>query len=440
MSIEVSTRKFGPFEPLIELASGGMAKIFVARRTGVAGFERLVVIKRVHPHLLEDPAFREMFRDEARVAALIHHPNVVPVLEVGEEGGELFLVLDYVESLSLVSLIRSAKHRGATLPLPIVSRIVCDVLAGLQAAHDATDMRGEPLGLIHRDVSPHNVIVGVDGTSRLIDFGIAKAAAKITSTDSKVLKGKLRYMSPEQIKKKSLDRRSDIFSAGTMLFEAITGRLLFDGENDAEVLMSILLEDDSFASAVDVPKEIVPVLDKALRQDREQRFQTALEFHEALESACPPATARDVAKWLLQHSANALSARRERIQASLSLKDSDATSQTIVDIPGAKARSRVSALARIAGIAFVVVAGGGLAYGLGARRAPSIETFSTHPVDSTGVLGVATSEPALVTKGSAELVWTIDASVPIPTISATSRERPVPRNSSKSELRRNPYQ
>src|SRR5262249_45360540 len=157
---------------------------------------------------------------EARVCSVIRHPNVVPMIDVVDADGELFLVLEYVESLSLTELLRAAHDAQRPLSPAVVARIMADALAGLNAAHEAVDLRGVRLDVIHRDVSPQNIIVGVDGSSRLIDFGIAKAASRISVTNSNVLKGKLRYMSPEQIRQKTLDQRSDIFAAGAVLFEA----------------------------------------------------------------------------------------------------------------------------------------------------------------------------------------------------------------------------
>ena len=185
MSFGASPRfRLGQYEPLVELASGGMATVYVARQVGAAGFERLVVVKRVHRHLLKDREFYDMFRDEARVASLIHHPNVVSVTDVVESDGELFLVMDYVESCAVSTLQKNVRDAGARLPPAVAARIVADALGGLHAAHEAVDMRGERLDVVHRDVSPQNIIVGVDGTSRLIDFGIAKAARRVTETKS----------------------------------------------------------------------------------------------------------------------------------------------------------------------------------------------------------------------------------------------------------------
>jgi serine/threonine protein kinase len=315
------TVRLGKYELLAELASGGMATVFVARHVGVGGLERLVVIKRVHPHLLRLPSFSEMFRDEARVASLVRHPNVVPLLDVVDSDGELLIVLEYVESVSLAALMRHAQAHHHRLPVAVAARILADILAGLHAAHEAKDTRGRGLSVVHRDVSPQNVIVGVDGVSRLIDFGIAKAAARATETTGGTLKGKLAYMSPEQTRGASLDRRSDLFSAGIVLFEALTGQRLFhsDGSDNTHVLLDILLEPipDPSSLAPEVPPALDAVVQKALERVREDRFQTAVEFQEALSAALTPASAGEVAAVVGRFSGVAITRQRDELRAVL---------------------------------------------------------------------------------------------------------------------------
>jgi serine/threonine-protein kinase len=311
--------QLGQYQPLLQLATGGMATLYVARKVGGGGFERLVAIKRVHPHLLENEDFHEMFRDEARVCSVIRHANVVSMTDVVDAEGELFLVLDYVESLSLGELIRAANDAGKRLPPAIVSRIVSDALAGLHAAHEATDLQGERLDVIHRDVSPQNIIVGVDGTSRLIDFGIAKAVSRISVTNSGVVKGKLRYMSPEQVRHKELDRRSDIFAAGLVLFEALTGKRLLGGDDEGDIALAILLA--SFPTATSVVAELPPaidaVLEKALAREPEERYQRASEFADALERAVPAAPAREVGALVEDLGMTVLAKRRDELRAAV---------------------------------------------------------------------------------------------------------------------------
>jgi serine/threonine-protein kinase len=311
--------QLGNYEPLLQLATGGMAAVYVAWQIGAAGFERLVVVKRVHPHLLSNREFYDMFRDEARVAAMLHHPNVVPVTDVVEADGELFLVMEYVDSVALSTLLKAAHDLGARLAPQAVARVLADSLAGLHAAHEALDMRGQRLEIVHRDFSPQNVVVGADGSSRLIDFGVAKARHRLTETRSGSLKGKYGYMSPEQAKAQPVDRRADLFSAGVVLWESLAGARLFRGENELDTIRRIaeapIPAPSSIAPAV--PRELDAVVQRALARDREERFQSAHEFVEALEAACPPAPAREMAAIVKAYCGDRLDARRETLQGML---------------------------------------------------------------------------------------------------------------------------
>ena len=311
--------QLGNYEALLQLATGGMATVYVARQIGAAGFERLVVVKRVHPHLLSNREFYDMFRDEARVAAMLHHPNVVPVTDVVEADGELFLVMEYVDSVALSTLLKAAADLGQRLPPAAVVRVMVDTLSGLHAAHEALDMRGNRLEIVHRDISPQNLIVGVDGTSRLIDFGVAKARHRLTETKSGSLKGKYGYMSPEQTKAQPIDRRADLFSAGIVLWEALSGARLFRGENEFDTIRRIAEGPIAAPSSIvaSLPRELDAVVLKALARDRDQRFQTATEFIEALEGAYFPAPTRDVAAIVKAYCGERVDGRRKTLQAML---------------------------------------------------------------------------------------------------------------------------
>ncbi|MGH7282666.1 MAG: serine/threonine-protein kinase, partial [Polyangiaceae bacterium] len=295
-----ATLRLGNYEPLIELASGGMATVYAARQLGAAGFERLVVVKRVHRHLLGNRDFFNMFRDEARVAALIRHPNVVAVSDVVEVEGELLLVMEYVEGSSLSTLRGAAREVGATFPVGVCTRIAYDALAGLHAAHEATDMRGNHLDLVHRDVSPQNFLVGVDGASRVIDFGIAKARHRLTETKSGSLKGKYSYMAPEQTRGMPVDRRTDIFAWGVVLHEMLTGERLFRGENEFDTMRRIWEAPIPPPSQVNpaVPRSLDAIVLKALARDPAQRFSTATEILDVMERAAPLGTQREVAAFV----------------------------------------------------------------------------------------------------------------------------------------------
>ena len=355
--------RIGPYEVIGEIASGGMATTYLARKTGEVGFERLVVLKRVHPHLLKEPNLREMLGDEARVAASMRHPNVVPVEDVVDVAGELCLVMPYVESLSLGALLEAARREGERLPPAAASRILLDVLAGLDAAHEAKDLRGEPLEIVHRDVSPRNVLVGTDGRARLIDFGVAKAARRITQTKSGIMKGTIAYMAPEQLRRRELDRRADVFAAGVVLHEAITGARLFDGRDEADVLIGVLADEIPRLSEV-IPAlgpAIDEVLERALSRDPEERFESAAAFAEALERALPPAPAREVGVILGRLGAAEIERRREAVRVFL-------------DQPREEARPRRrSAPWGIVALASAAALAGGGVFALGAlrRAAPS---------------------------------------------------------------------
>ncbi len=323
--------RLGNYELLQELAAGGMATVYVARQIGAAGFERLVVIKRVHRHLLKDEEFTTMFLDEARMASKIHHPNVVPVTNVVEEGGELFLVMDYIDAVTL-SRLRFVSSRNdepnphgtvKRLSPPVVARILADTLSGLHAAHEAVDMRGNKLELVHRDVSPQNILVGADGIARLIDFGIAKAAERATHTATGSLKGKYAYMSPEQASGKPVDRRTDIFAAGVVLYEALIGDRLFQGDSQLEILKHITDMEIPPASsrAPDVPPSLDIVVAKALERDVDKRYATAADFLEDLERAAVLASRRDVIAEVEFYQGRALDKQRQSLRSLVSEKE-----------------------------------------------------------------------------------------------------------------------
>jgi serine/threonine-protein kinase len=313
-------RRLGRYEVLTQLASGGMAAVYVARAQGVAGFERLVAIKVLHPHLAYEQDFITMFLDEARLAARIRHPNVVPTLDISDTEGEgYFLVMDYVEGDHLGALLQRAAKANKRLPAPVVSRIIGDALGGLSAAHQLTDERGEPLMLVHRDISPHNVLVGTDGIARITDFGVAKAEVRLSSTREGQFKGKLAYMAPEQAASGEADQRSDLFSMGIILWEALTGRRLFRGKNNAETLNKILEE------PIPAPSEVRPdlspfdpVLHTVLARERDERYQTAEQFADALEEAAKQsegvASGRQVAEVVRAYASEKLQEERQRVR------------------------------------------------------------------------------------------------------------------------------
>ena len=281
-----------------KLASGGMSSVHLGRLEGPAGFGRTVAIKQLHPHLAEEREFVTMLLDEARLAARVRHPNVVSVGDVVEADGQLLLVMDYVPGVSLAELLRRALEDRWPLPLPIASAIGCGILHGLHAAHEATDERGRPLGIVHRDVSPQNVLVGSDGVARLVDFGVAKAAGRLHTTVDGQVKGKLGYMAPEQLRSASVDRRADIYAAALTIWEAVALRRPFG--DDAEAPLVRVQNDIPRASSVrpEVPPALDEILARGLDRAPERRTSSAQQMALELAAAVPPAPAPEVATFV----------------------------------------------------------------------------------------------------------------------------------------------
>ncbi|WP_437603253.1 serine/threonine-protein kinase [Sorangium sp. So ce590] len=298
------------------IASGGMASVHFGRLVGAHGFARTVAIKRLHPQFSRDPEFSAMLLDEARLAVRIRHPNVVTTLDSVQADGELFLVMEYIAGESLSSLLREAGSRGVQVPQPVGSAIIAGALAGLHAAHEATDEGGAALQIVHRDVSPQNILVGEDGIARVLDFGIARAAVRSQVSRVGQLKGKLSYMAPEQLRGAPLSRRTDIYAASVVLWEVFAGRRLFTGECDAEIFGRVLEGVVQPPSAYgDVPKALDEVVLRGLARDPERRYATALEMAAALEEALPPASPRVVGAWVEATAGTLLEARAQSLAA-----------------------------------------------------------------------------------------------------------------------------
>ncbi|MBS2017261.1 MAG: serine/threonine protein kinase [Deltaproteobacteria bacterium] len=299
-------RRLGAYEVLAKLADGGVGTVYVARRTGPAAFQRLVAIKRLHPHYASDASFVTMFTDEARLAARIHHANVVSVLELATDADGYYVVMDYVEGTNLSDLAFHAAKREGKMPQAIALRIVLDALAGLHAAHEVVDDDGASVDLVHRDVSPQNILLGVDGLARLVDFGIARASSGMRAFETlgATLKGKLEYMAPEQVECKPVDRTTDLFAMGIVLWEMLTGRRLFQGKNQVSTIQQVCFDPIPSPRAID-PSITVGVEEacmRALERSRTTRWATAASFAEALEAAARKgegiATGREVAAYM----------------------------------------------------------------------------------------------------------------------------------------------
>jgi serine/threonine-protein kinase len=295
-----------------EIDSGGMATVHLARLAGPVGFSRVVAVKRLHPHLLRDEELKAMFVNEARLAARVHHPNVVPILDVLVKDGEVLIVMEYVHGVSLAVLNRAASAEGGGLPLPVSAAMTVNVLRGLHAAHDARNEQGELLGLVHRDVSPQNIIVGQDGLARLLDFGVAKAA-QLRKDDSHpgVVKGKYSYFAPEALRSEPLTGQADIFSISAVLWELITGTKLFDGQTPEERVLKIVGGDYPRPSALapNTPPEIDRIVMKGLEPDVSRRYQTALEMAADLEKSVVLASQGVIADFVSRLAAKDLEAR-----------------------------------------------------------------------------------------------------------------------------------
>ena len=233
-------RAFGRYVLYAPIARGGMATIHIARLVGADGFNRIVAAKRLHPQFTEDPDFVAMFRDEAEIASKIHHPNVVPVLDIVQDGEEVVLVQEYVHGVPLDRLYRAAAMAREPIPTRIVVGILAGILAGLHSAHETTDERGQPLGIIHRDVSPQNIMVSIEGIPRLLDFGIAKASSSSHVTRAGLLKGKIAYMAAEQVRGEEVSRATDVYACGVILWELLALRRLHAGRGEAEILSAVV--------------------------------------------------------------------------------------------------------------------------------------------------------------------------------------------------------
>ncbi len=300
-----------------ELASGGMAAVHLGRLMGSAGFVRTVAIKRLHATYAKDPDFVAMFTDEARLAARIRHPNVAATLDVVSANKELFLVMEYIHGESLSKLLRTTSRQGQDVPMGVAVGIAAGMLHGLHAAHEATTERGEPLGVVHRDVSPQNVMVGKDGVARLVDFGVAKAVGRLQTTRDGEVKGKTAYMAPEQLRGRPVDRRADVYAAAVVLWETLTGHRLFVGDSSAEVVMQVLTADVAPPSRYrpDVPAALDALVMRGLSRETTRRFASALDFATALEHALPPPPPRDVGRWVDATAGDMLAERAAQIAA-----------------------------------------------------------------------------------------------------------------------------
>lgn len=295
--------EFGPYLLVEKVAAGGMAEVFRAKRSGVEGFEKVVALKRILPHLSDNKEFVDMFIDEAKMVAGLTHPNIVPIFDLGKIDDTYFIAMEYVHGHDLRTILRRAKDKGIRIPLDLCVFVIGRVAAALEYAHRKKDEAGRPLRIVHRDVSPQNILIAFEGEVKLTDFGIAKATSKATSTDRGALRGKLLYMSPEQATGKLMDKRADVFSLGVCFYEMITDRKPFMGTSEKGILDMVRECRISPPSMVNprIPGRIEKVVMKALERDPEQRYQDAGEMLRDLERALQdrqPPTALELSRFM----------------------------------------------------------------------------------------------------------------------------------------------
>ncbi len=297
--------RFGQYEILERIASGGMAELYKAKRTGVEGFQKIVAIKKILPHLADDEAFVTMFADEAKLAAQLNHPNIIHIYDLGKiQAGGYFIAMEYVDGRDLRAIQQAGREMGVPLPVPLAVYVASKVASALDYAHRRRDAEGHELNIVHRDVSPQNILISYEGDIKLCDFGIAKAASKASKTQSGALKGKIQYMSPEQAWGKPIDRRSDLFSLGVVLHELLTGESLFHGDTDINVLEKVRVADVAPPSRAnpEVPQNLDAVVLKALAREPDDRYANASDLLRDLDSVLysytPAPGSADVAIYL----------------------------------------------------------------------------------------------------------------------------------------------
>jgi eukaryotic-like serine/threonine-protein kinase len=389
------------------IGSGGMATVHLGRLASDEGPRRPVAIKRLRAQFVSEPEVVASFVDEARLAARIRHPNVVATIDIVTDGGEVLLVMEYIDGESLASLVRGDAAHGKRVPPDVAVAIVAGVLRGLHAAHEAVGESGESLRIVHRDVSPQNILVGVDGTARVLDFGVAKALGRQQTTRDGRIKGTLAYMAPEQLSGRGVTRRTDTFAAGIVLWELLTGRRLFRAQDDAQTLTRVLFEPVLPPSKVcpEAPAALDSIVVRALERDPTRRFATAQDMAVALDQALTPAAPHVVGAWVRSVAAEGLEERARRV---LNIEQGAATDRGLK--AGSGVRSRARGLAAVVSILVVALVGAA-----GVASLASVARGSAHTAQ-------ASSRPS-TPMTSASFV---SASVPSAPFSPVSLELPAP--------------
>jgi eukaryotic-like serine/threonine-protein kinase len=438
-SIVATPLRVGRYVLHHEIASGGMARVYFGRMIGPSGFGRTIAVKRMHPQYASDPEFAEMFLDEAKLAARVQHPNVTATIDVvSTDEGELLQVMEYVPGEALSRLVKKTlldENRDERIPIDVVSAIMCDALHGLHAAHEATDESGEPIGLVHRDVSPQNLLVGSDGHTRVLDFGVAKAAGRLHSTKDGRVKGKIAYMSPEQLRGEPLDRRADIYSAGIVLWELLTGQRLFMGDNEGETAVNAMQRavDPPSKHAQKISAELDAIVLRALARDRTKRFGTARQMAIALEECVPSASARRVGEWIADVAGDVLRTRAKTIvelEAMTPAAEHEEKSSASVEVTPTRTK-RSSARWWVVGAAVVGVA----AFAIASNKQSTVHgSQSTAVGASTAITATITATASASASAStadsvaapvtASVSVTAPASVTAPTTHASVKPKP----------------
>ena len=280
----MNPQAFGKYQLIKKLATGGMAEVWLARQSGIEGFQKELVVKRILPHLAEDREFVEMFKNEALIAARFNHPNIAQVYEFGEANGTYYIAMEFIHGEDLGRVMRKASGMNQWIARPLAIRIVASACEGLYYAHSRNDDRGQPLNVVHRDISPQNILISFDGSVKLVDFGIAKAADQASMTKSGAIKGKFAYMAPEQAAGKHLDRRADIFAIGLVLYEMLTGHRPLKKDSELATLQAAMeCSIPSPSEVADVPRDMDHVVMRALAKSADDRYDNAREFQTALE-------------------------------------------------------------------------------------------------------------------------------------------------------------
>jgi len=429
--------RIGPYRIVGSLATGGMAEIFLGRKLGAEGFARSVVIKRILPHLARDEGFVNMFLDEARITAGLRHPNVVSVEELQRDGDDLYMVMEYLAGESASALLRALVKEGRPLAPELAAYIVAEACAGLHAAHTLKDEAGVELGVVHRDVSPQNVVVTYDGSVKVLDFGIAQARQRLTKTETGMLKGKFDYMSPEQIQNEPLDRRSDVFALGVVLYEMLTARRLFRRGNPGATLSAVL------SHRIAPPSELAPGVDpaldavclRALSRQRRTRYQSALDMRRELLAALPREDGRLPEERLraLMHElfAERVTAKQEMLrrvgagdEAVEIIREAESGSADMRAVQTAPSRiapplgqrpPRRSWPLVVGAIAVALVAGVGVAIFAWPEPAPPPTVAASEaPPPTTVAIDVVSSPPGATARLPSGETWTTPASLELP--------------------------